>query len=67
MGSQDNGVDPVCNNADDGPLVFAPRQTLTDEEQERADLHFDRCLACQIDLDVEYFLTRVFHENDEAV
>lgn len=64
MNSLENGIDPVCDNTDDGHLVFAPRETLTDEEKEIADFHFERCEACQLDMDVDYFLSRIFQQND---
>lgn len=49
----------VCTNTDDGQLAFAPRWSLTEEEKERADLHIGSCLACQIDMDYDYFFSRL--------
>lgn len=54
----------ICVNMDDGRLVFESRETLTEEERERADFHVGYCPACQTDVDVEYFLNHVFQKNN---
>lgn len=63
----ENDVEMMCEDFDEGYLVFAPPETLTDEQRERADLHLSRCLACQIDVDVEYLYNRVFSENESRL
>ena len=48
-----------CINTGDGELVFASRSTLTEEEKERADLHIGSCLACQTEMDFDFFFIRM--------
>lgn len=52
----------VCINAEDGCLVFEPRDGLTETERERADLHLGDCPACQLDLDCDYLMSRIENE-----
>lgn len=53
----------VCSNMEDGRLVFEPRETLTEDEQERADLHFGCCPACQADFDFDFLMNRLGENN----
>lgn len=55
-----------CTNMDDGELVFAPRWWLTEEEKERADLHFGGCAACQADMDYDHFFSRLLESTWET-
>lgn len=50
--------EPICENQNDGRLVFEPRDELTESERERADLHLGNCSACEFDMDIEYLLRR---------
>lgn len=53
----------ACVNMDDGRLVFEERETLTEDERERADLHFGYCASCQFDLDFDYLMNRMGKGN----
>ena len=55
----------VCVNSDDGQLVFEPRNTLSESERERADLHFGSCPACQDNMEFEHLMNRM-GENDSC-
>lgn len=52
----------VCLDMDDGRLVFEPRETLSEIERERADLHIGSCPACQLDMDCDYLISQ-FEDN----
>ena len=47
---------------DDGRLVFEPRETLSEIERERADLHIGSCPTCQLDMDCDYLISQ-FEDN----
>ena len=53
----------VCIDMDDGRLVFESRETLTEDEQERADLHLGYCPACQADMDFDFLMNRIGKNN----
>ena len=48
---------------DDGQLVFEPREKLTEDERERADLHLGYCSACQFDMDFDFLMNRMGENN----
>jgi len=48
----------VCVSMDDGSLVFEARESLTEDEKERADFHIGTCLACQRDMETEFLFDR---------
>lgn len=48
-----------CIDMEDGRLVFEPRDTLTEDEKERADLHIGTCLACRLDMEFDFLIRRV--------
>ena len=59
-----NDVDEFsCVNMDDGRLVFEPRETLTEDEREKADLHMGSCPACQADMDFDYLMNKMGENN----
>jgi hypothetical protein len=64
---EDDDFEVTCIDMDDGRLVFAPRETLTEVEKERADLHLGCCPACQIDLDFEYFYEPRFAKSNSRL
>ena len=63
MGEDDDYDDVPCINTEDGELVFASRSTLSEEEKDRADLHLGSCLACQTDMDFDYFFIRMLEST----
>ena len=56
----DNDLEVTCIDMEDGRLVFEPRETLTEAEKEKADLHIGCCPACQIEFDIDYFMGSSF-------
>lgn len=56
----------VCVNMDDGRLVFESRETLTEDELERADIHLGYCPACQIDLDFDFLMHQLGENNSRS-
>ncbi len=56
----------ACVNMDDGRLIFEPREILTEDELERADLHLGYCPACQADLDFDYLMNRMGENNSRC-
>ena len=60
---EDDFDEVVCVNTDDGRLVFESRETLTEDERERADLHFGCCPACQTDLDFDFLMNQLGENN----
>lgn len=65
MGEDDDDdyEDVPCINTEDGELVFAVRSALTEEEKDRADLHLGSCVACQTDMDFDYFFIRMLEST----
>lgn len=62
----DNYSEFDCINMDDGKLVFEPRDTLTEDEKELADLHLGCCLACQIDMEFDHLMNRMDENNSRC-
>ncbi len=60
---EDDDFEVTCIDMDDGRLVFALRETLTEVEKERADLHLGYCPACQVDLDFDFLMKRLGENN----
>ena len=56
-------LEVACINMDDGRLVFEPREKLTEDERERADLHLGCCPACQFDMDFDFLMNRMGENN----
>ena len=56
----------VCSNMEDGRLVFEPRETLTEDEKEKADFHVGCCLACQADMDFDHLMNRMGENNSRC-
>ena len=48
---------------EDGRLVFEPRETLTEDEKEKADFHVGCCPACQADMEFDYLVNRMDENN----
>ena len=59
-------LEVTCINTDDGRLVFDPRETLTEAEKERADLHLGYCPACQFDMDFDFLMNRIVENNSRC-
>ena len=56
-------VEFVCLNMEDGRLVFEPREALTEDEKERANLHVGVCPACKDDMEFDYLIDRMGESN----
>ncbi len=56
----------ACVSMDDGRLVFEQRETLTEDERERADLHLGYCPACQSDMDFDFLMNRLGENNSRS-
>jgi hypothetical protein len=48
-----------CVDMEVGRLVFEPRESLSETERERADLHVGCCLSCQLDMYHDYLMDRI--------
>lgn len=51
-----------CINPDDAQLTLEPRETLTDEEKELADIHLTSCLSCQMDFEFDRLIDQMEKE-----
>lgn len=53
----------ICINMNGGRLGFESRETLNEDERERADFHFGYCPACQVDLDFDFLMNWLGENN----